>query len=559
MADKIVEVIGKGPVAFPDTMSDAEILEVLRRQSPAPGPTPPPRLITEATDPANAEPDPARPGVVESFVNRGVQAVKGLAGFGLDAAKSALTLEGQATFLPRLAKNMYEGAVDTGAEAIARQFPEGVDNLPDAKLFRGAMRGGAAAVPVIGPYVMNKVSDIEEGNWRKVVGETGFDLLSTAAPKSVPPTLGKMRAMTKAVGETAPAQKVAATAGKIKTTTKASVSREALEGAAATGITTGAITMNPLVGLQAATADLARRVIPEFMERWKNNGATLNEIKTATEVAEKEAANKLKYRGVSKGEFDQIQDHLKSLKVEAEAAAKAARAESAELKQTQRVEKVAEGREVQRQKKMSEMDQQAEAQTLKAQEAESFKSGGAEAKTQDLFQKLRERAEKAKAPAADQPPTVTVPGETGPKVVSSAAPGPDLAPARKSATAIVYAENKATGKPYTLPEIEAGIKKSHPSLTPEQVSQVAKETVADAMHVETVVGGLASRGQSITQISQFIRRAYPDLPNSKLMELAVREVQAMGDAMTPAQRAELGIVRSASNKRKLDPTTLKPR
>lgn len=153
---------------------------------------------------------PEKPGIVQSFVDRGIEAAKGIGSMGLSAAEAMLgydpeqeqfttPLETQAKFLPRLAKGMYEGAVESGAGAIARQFPKGMDNLPESELLMGAARGGAAAVPFVGPYVMNKVSDTEEGNWRKVAGETAFDALAAKGggniPKSGPPALAKMRAM----------------------------------------------------------------------------------------------------------------------------------------------------------------------------------------------------------------------------------------------------------------------------------------------------------------------------------------------------------------------------
>lgn len=136
---------------------------------------------------------PSRPGVVESFVRRGVEGVRGLGRLASDAASASVGVSPETglpdptaslTFLPKLAKNVYEGVVEGGGEAIARQFPKGVDNQEeDADFYTSVARGGAAAVPIIGPYVMNKVGDVEEGDWRKVTGETALDFASAVAGK----------------------------------------------------------------------------------------------------------------------------------------------------------------------------------------------------------------------------------------------------------------------------------------------------------------------------------------------------------------------------------------
>lgn len=106
----------------------------------------------------------------QAFIDRGVETAKGLGSLALDAGKSALTLEGQAKFLPRMAANLYEGAVQSGADAITRQ--------------QTPLRKAAAAVPVVGPYVMNAASDIEEGKGSEVLGRTAFDALTLAVPGS---------------------------------------------------------------------------------------------------------------------------------------------------------------------------------------------------------------------------------------------------------------------------------------------------------------------------------------------------------------------------------------
>lgn len=105
-----------------------------------------------------------------AFVDRGVEMAKGLGSLGLDAAKSALTLEGQVGFLPRMAKNAYEGMIDSSAEAINRQ------TSPERK--------GLAAVPVIGPYAMNVLSDYEEGKGPEAEGRMAADALSMLIPGS---------------------------------------------------------------------------------------------------------------------------------------------------------------------------------------------------------------------------------------------------------------------------------------------------------------------------------------------------------------------------------------
>lgn len=116
---------------------------------------------------AEAKPE-ATKSAAQAFVDRGIETAKGLGSLALDAGKSALTLEGQAKFLPRMAANLYEGAVQSGADAITRQ--------------QTPLRKAAAAVPFVGPYVMNAVSDIEEGKGSEVLGRTAFDALTLATP-----------------------------------------------------------------------------------------------------------------------------------------------------------------------------------------------------------------------------------------------------------------------------------------------------------------------------------------------------------------------------------------
>lgn len=121
----------------------------------------------EGASKADVQPE-APKSAAQSFLDRGVETAKGLGSLALDAGKSALTIEGQAKFLPRMAANMYEGAVQSGADAITRQ--------------QTPTRKALAAVPVLGPYVMNAVSDIEEGKGAEVAGRTAFDALTLATP-----------------------------------------------------------------------------------------------------------------------------------------------------------------------------------------------------------------------------------------------------------------------------------------------------------------------------------------------------------------------------------------
>jgi len=115
---------------------------------------------------------PEKKGFFESFAERGVEAAKGLGSLALEAGKAAAGGPmSQATFLPNLAKGMYEGAAADREAAIARQFEK------DSPL-----RTGIAAIPLAGPYVMNAVSDIEEGKGAEVAGRTAFDALTAALP-----------------------------------------------------------------------------------------------------------------------------------------------------------------------------------------------------------------------------------------------------------------------------------------------------------------------------------------------------------------------------------------
>jgi hypothetical protein len=133
-------------------------------------------------------------GAVESFVDRGIETAKGLASTAKEVGSAALGFDpetgemvGTSLAQAKLAKNaisgMYTGAVDAGAAAAARQMPQGSDR---STTYPQAIRAVAASLPVVGPYVMNKVSDIEEGKGAQVAGETAFDALAALAAAKGP-------------------------------------------------------------------------------------------------------------------------------------------------------------------------------------------------------------------------------------------------------------------------------------------------------------------------------------------------------------------------------------
>lgn len=113
-------------------------------------------------------------GILESFIDRGVSTAKGLGGLASDAAAAMIggPLE-QATFLPRLASGMREGLIQSGADTISREALQGQPH--------GATGAALSMVPGVGPYVMDKVNEVDQGDWRKVAGETGFDALAALA------------------------------------------------------------------------------------------------------------------------------------------------------------------------------------------------------------------------------------------------------------------------------------------------------------------------------------------------------------------------------------------
>lgn len=132
---------------------------------------------------------------------------KGAVSMGLDAAKSALTLEGQASYLPRLAKGMYDGAVQYGADAIARQLPNGAEEATPGQM----VKAGIAAVPVVGGYAMNRATDVAEGKAPEAIADVVTDAATMMVPGSGPGRAGLARTMS---GATRAAEATATGLGK---------------------------------------------------------------------------------------------------------------------------------------------------------------------------------------------------------------------------------------------------------------------------------------------------------------------------------------------------------
>lgn len=279
-----------------------------------------------------------------AFVDRGVEMAKGLGSLGLDAAKSALTLEGQVGFLPRMAKNAYEGMIDSSAEAINRQ------TSPERK--------GLAAVPVIGPYAMNVLSDYEEGKGPEAEGRMAFDALSMLVPGS---KAGR--------GATGAAIRLA-------------------DGKILKPITKG---LKPLV---KRGAEMGVEMAPEAIGAVA--GGALGGPTGAAAGALSGKALKDAYRAVK--------DNAPAPKVPATAPIPRPKASAEQIKAA--VEAGPRGNAAKR-----AMREAKEAKAAKAAEAQAKKDAG-KAKF--------EAAKEAAKPKADKPPTVTVPGETGPRVVSKA-------------------------------------------------------------------------------------------------------------------------------------------
>lgn len=286
-----------------------------------------------------------------AFVDRGVEMAKGLGSLGLDAAKSALTLEGQVGFLPRMAKNAYEGMIDSSAEAINRQ------TSPERK--------GLAAVPVIGPYAMNVLSDYEEGKGPEAEGRMAFDVLSMLVPGSK-------------AGRGATGAAIRLADGKImKPITKGLkplVKRGAEMGVEMAPEAIGAVAGGALGGPTGAAAGaLSGKALKDAYRAVKEGGKTAEAAPSAPVPRPKATAEQIKAA------------------VEAGPRGNAAKKLMREAK---------------------------EAKTAKAAEAQAKKDAG-----KAKFEAAKEAAKpKAEAPAADKPPTVTVPGETGPRVVSEPSP-----------------------------------------------------------------------------------------------------------------------------------------
>lgn len=133
--------------------------------------------------------------------------VSGLGAAALDAGKSALSLEGQASYLPRMAKGMYDGAVQYGADAIARQLPNGAEEATPGQM----VKAGIAAVPVVGGYAMNRATDVAEGKAPEALADVVTDAATMLVPGSGPGRAGLART---ASGATRAAEATATGLGK---------------------------------------------------------------------------------------------------------------------------------------------------------------------------------------------------------------------------------------------------------------------------------------------------------------------------------------------------------
>jgi hypothetical protein len=146
-------------------------------------------------------------GIVDSFLGKGVDMLSGMAQRVAPAAKAAFgSPKDKADFAIDTVKGLYQGAVDSGADAIARQLPAGAEEMTGEEV----VRGGLAAVPLVGSYVMNTVSDLEEGKWRQVVGEKGFDALAMAAAAKSPAIIRPLKKIGGKVVEGLPVVKAVA-------------------------------------------------------------------------------------------------------------------------------------------------------------------------------------------------------------------------------------------------------------------------------------------------------------------------------------------------------------
>lgn len=309
-----------------------------------------------------------------------------------------------------------------------------------------------------------------------------------------------------AVMESAPAHAVASGARKAVDLTRASIAPEALNSAGATAIVTGAITMNPYVGLSAGAAELLRKVVPQVVERWRNGGATLEEIKTAAKAADKAAADNVKYRGVSKEAFGEIQDHLGALKYEAQQAAKAEKGATGESVKSAKAET-----------RIIEMDQAARAKSAKS-------APETPAAQIDPIASLNAGKPVQKAAQATE-----VPPSAAPVSVAPVAKTP-----LEKATSLAYT---LADKGYDAPAIKAQLLKSHPTLSAEFADKLVTNLPKSLIPASETANALATKGYTITEIAEKLTNESGQTTNAALR--AARDaVVARGETMTAAQRLE---------------------
>jgi len=283
----------------------------------------------------------------------------GLGSAALDALKSATTLEGQATYLPRMAQNMYRGAVDYTSDAIARQLPQGAEEITPEQAFRASV----AAVPVAGGYLTNRATDIEEGQAPEALADITTDALAMLIPGSK-------------AGRGATGAAIRLADGKvIKPITrglKPFVKRGAEMGIEMAPEAIGAVAGGAIGGPTGAAAGaLSGKALKDAYRAVKESGKAAEASSSAPVPRPKASAEQIR------------------VAVEAGPRGNAAKKAMREAK---------------------------EAKAAKVAEAEAKKSAA-----QVKFEQAK-AAKKAKAepPKAEKPPTVTVPGETGPRVVSKA-------------------------------------------------------------------------------------------------------------------------------------------
>ena len=207
----------------------------------------------------------------KQFGKRTGETLKGLGSMALDAARSASTLEGQVSYLPKLAAGMYEGAVQYGADAIARQLPKGAEEATVGQI----ARAGVAAVPVVGGYGMNRVSDVEEGHGPEAAGDVIFDAASLLVPGT---SAGRAGLGAAASGAT----RAAAATGRGAATVARAIGPEAA--GAAIGMAGGSI-LSGVGG--AATARFLRPIVAKIIKQVRGvSGAKAEAIAMGMEPAE---------------------------------------------------------------------------------------------------------------------------------------------------------------------------------------------------------------------------------------------------------------------------------